>query len=198
MQRVRVQLGAAALGSRAAGGGAAGAKPPHASPGTAPREPRAEAEKAPAVPPRAPERRLEQRGCSPWPWPREEMRFSRIPTPPRQVVPAFCDLLDCADATLLLSVLEALEAILAAAASAAAAPGENACAQTFAETGGLSKLEALQTHENGEVYRRAVKLLEAFFSADEDDPGLAPTAHADGFAFGLQQQAATQAMHFFP
>ena len=61
------------------------------------------------------------------------MRFSRIPTPPRQVVPAFCDLLDCADATLLLSVLEALEAILAAAASAAAAPGENACAQTFAE-----------------------------------------------------------------
>ena len=120
------------------------------------------------------------------------------------VVPAFCDLLDCADATLLLSVLEALEAVLGAAAAAAAAaaaiPGENACAQIFAESGGLSKLEALQTHENGEVYRRVVKLLDTFFGADEDDPTLVPPAHADGFAFGLPPQAAaaTQPMTFFP
>ena len=53
-------------------------------------------------------------------------------------VQAFCDLLDCFDATLLVAVLEALDAVLGAAAAAeaaAVAPGENPCASMAPKCG---------------------------------------------------------------
>lgn len=113
------------------------------------------------------------------------------------LVVAFCDLLDCVDPTLLVAVLEALELVLGAAA-AAAVGGENPCVQIISESGGLAKLEALQAHDNSDVYGRAVKMLETFFGEEDDDPLLTPAAHADGFAFGLPPAAApTQAMHYF-
>ena len=111
------------------------------------------------------------------------------------VVQPFSDLLECADASLLLAVLEALEALLGAGAAAVAAGAteQNACAVIFDEVGGLPKLEALQSHQNEEVYKKAVSMLDAFFGAEEDDAALAPPAHAEGFAFGLAAAGATGA-----
>lgn len=111
------------------------------------------------------------------------------------VVRPFTDLLECADASLLLAVLEALEAVLGAGAAAAAGAEQNACAVIFDEVGGLPKLEALQSHQNEEVYKKAVSMLDAFFGAEEDDAALAPPAHAEGFAFGLAAGGAEEQAH---
>jgi len=51
-------------------------------------------------------------------------------------------------------------------------------------------LEALQEHENVDLYNKAVHLLETYFAAEEDDQNIAPnvTANANGqqaFTFGF-------------
>ena len=71
-------------------------------------------------------------------------------------------------------------------------------AQLFDECGGLAKLEELQNHENGDVYQKAVKMLDAFFGVEEDDAALTPAVTAEGFAFGLGAAggATAEAMHF--
>jgi len=102
------------------------------------------------------------------------------------VLPALCSLLDAPDAELLLAVCEALEATLAAGEANSTA-GVNRCVELIDEAGGIDKLEALQLHENAEVYTKAVGLLDSYFGSEESeaDAAIAPTAHADGFAFGM-------------
>lgn len=52
------------------------------------------------------------------------------------------------------------------------------------EVGGLDKIESLQRHENSEVYRVALGIIEEYFSEnDDEDYGLAPEAGGDGFTF---------------
>jgi importin subunit alpha-1 len=56
---------------------------------------------------------------------------------------------------------------------------------------GITKLEDLQEHPNEEVYKKTIKMLERFFSADEDvdDENLAPATTAAGtFSFGVSKQ----------
>ena len=65
--------------------------------------------------------------------------------------------------------------------------GENIFTLAFDEAEGIDKLEQLQEHENEDIYKGAVSLLEKHFGEDDDeDQNLAPntTAHG-GFAFGL-------------
>ena len=69
------------------------------------------------------------------------------------VLPALCSLLDAPDAELLLAVCEALEATLAAGEANSTA-GVNRCVELIDEAGGIDKLEALQLHENAEVYTK--------------------------------------------
>mmetsp|Transcript_20388 Transcript_20388/g.65166 ORF Transcript_20388/g.65166 Transcript_20388/m.65166 type:complete len:565 (+) Transcript_20388:209-1903(+) len=99
------------------------------------------------------------------------------------IVVRLCDLLELPDASLLLAVLEALEALLRAGGDGV---GLNPHARLVDEAGGCEKIEALQMHENPEVFEKAQALLEAFFGADEDeeDPLTAPLATAEGFSFG--------------
>jgi hypothetical protein len=67
------------------------------------------------------------------------------------------------------------------------ADGANRCVQLIDEAGGVEKLEALQMHENSVVFTKTACLLDAYFSDDAaaDDPSIAPTSHADSFAFGV-------------
>lgn len=77
------------------------------------------------------------------------------------VLEPFCNLLDSKDWKAILVVLDGLTNIL----NAAAKIGEiDKVAVKIEEVGGLDKLEALQQHENEEVYRKAVVIIENFFS----------------------------------
>ena len=53
------------------------------------------------------------------------------------------------------------------------------------EAEGLDKLEQLQTHNNEEVYKKAVSLLEQFFNIEEEDAALAPLQTTEGYTFGV-------------
>lgn len=105
------------------------------------------------------------------------------------VIAALCPLLEAPDVEVLLAVVEALGACLDAGDKSrqASADGSNRCVQLVDEAGGVEKLEALQMHENSVVFTKTACLLDAYFSDDAaaDDPSIAPTAHADSFAFGV-------------
>jgi hypothetical protein len=84
------------------------------------------------------------------------------------------------EARMMLVVLETLENMLRVGkkdAAEEAAPGDggrggggvNAVADALEECGALDKLEELQHHEDQEVYEGAVRLLETYFNAEEDD-----------------------------
>lgn len=98
-----------------------------------------------------------------------------------------CDLLDLGDTKVTTLAMESLEAILKALSKC---PTRN-IVQMMDEAGGIDKIEALQEHEVDAVYRKAVSMIEEYFSADGDESeNLAPAAvvGANGvnqFAFGM-------------
>ncbi|OXU24857.1 hypothetical protein TSAR_016412 [Trichomalopsis sarcophagae] len=103
------------------------------------------------------------------------------------VLTPFCNLLESKDWKCVLVVLDGLNNIL----NAAEKMGEvDRVALVIEEVGGLDKLEALQTHENENVYQKAVHMIDTFFSDGEADPNLAPTTNMDG---QLEFQATTTA-----
>ena len=119
------------------------------------------------------------------------------------VLPPLLYLLDSPDAHLLLTSLDAIEAMLragAAAAGADAPPAANPIAALVREADGVDYIEALQEHENGEVYQKAAAIVDAFFGGDDEpeDALVAPAARADGsgFAFGVAAVADGDAAPF--
>jgi len=53
------------------------------------------------------------------------------------------------------------------------------------ECGGLDKIEALQSHDNQDIYRMAFSIIDTYFSGDdEEDPSLEPEKTDGGFQFG--------------
>jgi len=101
-----------------------------------------------------------------------------------------CDLLTCNDPRLVTVALEGIENVLKA--------GENDIAATNAATNpythfvdeaeGLDKLEQLQQHNNEDVYKKAVHILETYFGLDdEEDEHIAPETTQMGFVFQGQQ-----------
>lgn len=101
-----------------------------------------------------------------------------------------CNLLSVHDTRIVSVALEGLENILRV--------GENEKEATHAEynefarlveaAGGLDKIEALQQHSNQDVYEKAVRLLEVFFAADEEEDieGVVPDSSGNQFGFGVQ------------
>ena len=61
---------------------------------------------------------------------------------------------------------------------AAAQGGPNRCVAFVEEAGGCERLEALQLHENAEVYAKAAHLLDTYFGEPEEDASIAPTARS--------------------
>ena len=86
--------------------------------------------------------------------------------------------------------LEGLENILKVGEQMRKMPGStgsNPFAQLVEDSEGLDKIEALQEHQNEDLYEKAVAILEAYFECEEgEDQNLAP-AVAENQVGGLGQ-----------
>ena len=77
------------------------------------------------------------------------------------VLTPFCNLLESKDWKCIIVVIDGLNNILTAAEKM----GEvDRVALMIEEVGGLDKLEALQSHDNEQVYKKAVSMIDSFFS----------------------------------
>ena len=96
-----------------------------------------------------------------------------------------CDLLTCNDPRLVTVALEGIENVLKAGElESAANNGQNPYTTFVDEAEGLDKLEQMQTHQNEDVYKKAMHILETYFGLDdEEDEQLAPEAGQQGFVF---------------
>ncbi|XP_058212585.1 importin subunit alpha-2 [Rhododendron vialii] len=99
-----------------------------------------------------------------------------------------CDLLVCPDPRIIIVCLEGLENILKVGEvekNVGSIGDVNYYAQLIDEADGLEKIENLQSHDNNEIYEKAVKILETYWLEEEDEtlpPG--DGASQPGFNFG--------------
>lgn len=97
------------------------------------------------------------------------------------------DLLVCPDPRIVTVCLEGLENILKvgeAEKSLGNSGTVNVYAQLIDEAEGLEKIENLQTHDNNEIYEKAVKILETYWLEDEDETVPSGDGTQPGFNFG--------------
>ena len=96
-----------------------------------------------------------------------------------------CDLLVCPDPRIVTVCLEGLENILKVgeAEKNLGNSDVNLYAQLIDEAEGLEKIENLQSHDNNEIYEKAVKVLETYW-LEEDDETLPGDNAQQGFPFG--------------
>jgi importin subunit alpha-1 len=99
-----------------------------------------------------------------------------------------CDLLTCNDPRLVTVALEGIENVLKSGEyEAPQNGGTNPYTAFVDEAEGLTKLEMLQTHNNEDVYKKAVHILETYFGLDDDDDTqLVPDISAGGQGFVFQ------------
>ena len=83
------------------------------------------------------------------------------------VIAPLCDLLSCVEPATINVALEALENILAVGESDLANYGMNPYCIMIEETGGLDRIELLQSHVNNQIYDRSGAMLTRFFGAAE-------------------------------
>ncbi|KAK1280066.1 Importin subunit alpha-1 [Acorus gramineus] len=99
-----------------------------------------------------------------------------------------CDLLVCPDPRIVTVCLEGLENILKvgeAEKNLGNSGDVNLYAQMIDEMEGLEKIESLQSHDNTEIYEKAVKILETYWLEEEDEAMPAGDgAPPQGFDFG--------------
>lgn len=105
-----------------------------------------------------------------------------------------CDLLVCNDARIVTVALEGLENILKVGVCDKEEGGQavNPYAERIHEAEGLEKIEQLQTHNNDDIYNKAVKILETYFGLEDDeDQNVAPAVDTQrsAYAFGAPQTA---------
>ncbi|KAJ7427659.1 Importin subunit alpha-4 [Willisornis vidua] len=89
----------------------------------------------------------------------------------QNVIPPFCNLLSVKDSQVVQVVLDGLKNILIMAGDEA-----STIAEIIEECGGLEKIEALQQHENEDIYKLAFEIIDQYFSGDDidEDPSLIP------------------------
>ncbi|CAI9104903.1 OLC1v1003693C1 [Oldenlandia corymbosa var. corymbosa] len=111
-----------------------------------------------------------------------------------------CDLLVCPDPRIVTVCLEGLENILKvgeAEKNLGNTGDVNAFAQFIDEAEGLEKIENLQSHDNNEIYEKAVKILETYW-LEEDDEQLPSGDAQPGFSFGGGDVSAPSGGFKFP
>lgn len=99
-----------------------------------------------------------------------------------------CDLLVCPDARIVTVSLEGLENILKvgeAEKNLGNSGDVNFYAQMIDDAEGLEKIENLQSHDNNEIYEKAVKILETYWLEEEEEAAVVDGAQP-GFNFGGQ------------
>ncbi|KAL3626572.1 hypothetical protein CASFOL_030121 [Castilleja foliolosa] len=97
-----------------------------------------------------------------------------------------CDLLVCPDPRIVTVCLEGLENILKVGeAEKGNTRDVNYFAQLIDEAEGLEKIESLQSHDNNDIYEKAVKILETYWLEDEEETVI-PVGDGTqpGFSFG--------------
>lgn len=77
------------------------------------------------------------------------------------VIPPFCDLLTCKDVQVVQVVLDGISNMLRMAELQV-----EQLATMIEECGGLDKIEALQNHDNIEIYKLAYDIIEQYFSGE--------------------------------
>jgi len=103
-------------------------------------------------------------------------------------IPPLCKLLDCKDPRIIVVALEGLENILKLGkAEVELQGGENRFSLQMEQCGGLDLLELLQEHMNKEIYQKALDMITAYFSVDEDDQNVAPRQDGQQYVFGGSQ-----------
>ncbi|MBA0752427.1 hypothetical protein Gogos_001265 [Gossypium gossypioides] len=98
-----------------------------------------------------------------------------------------CDLLNCPDPRIVTVCLEGLENILKvgeADKNLGTTGGVNLYAQMIDDAEGLEKIENLQSHDNTEIYEKAVKVLETYWLEEEDETMPPGDVSQTGFHFG--------------
>ncbi|KAL3632740.1 hypothetical protein CASFOL_025724 [Castilleja foliolosa] len=104
----------------------------------------------------------------------------------QQCIKPLCDLLVCPDPRIVTVCLEGLENILKvgeADKTMGLTEDTNIYAQMIDDAEGLEKIENLQSHDNTEIYEKAVKILETYWmEEDDEEPG--PPGEGEGFQFG--------------
>ncbi|KAG8067233.1 hypothetical protein GUJ93_ZPchr0005g15587 [Zizania palustris] len=109
-----------------------------------------------------------------------------------------CDLLVCPDPRIVTVCLEGLENILKVgeAEKNLGAGDVNSYAQMIDDAEGLEKIENLQSHDNTEIYEKAVKMLESYWLEEEDDAMPSGDNAQNGFNFGNQQTVPSGGFNF--
>jgi len=100
-----------------------------------------------------------------------------------------CDLLDCPDARIIMVCLEGLENILNVGEEEkrrSNTENDSLYFQMIEDSEGFEKIENLQSHDNHEIYERAVKILETYFLNDEDE--ILPSGDGDQSSFNFGSQ----------
>ncbi|XAR49250.1 hypothetical protein NMG60_11032377 [Bertholletia excelsa] len=104
-----------------------------------------------------------------------------------------CDLLICPDPRIVTVCLEGLENILKvgeADKEAGMNGGINIYAQVIDDSEGVDKIENLQTHDNNEIYEKAVKILERYWAEEDEEEQILQDGmdgNQQGFSFGNPQ-----------
>lgn len=98
------------------------------------------------------------------------------------------DLLSVSDSKIITVALEALENILKNGAQGQAEKGlaDNPYGLLIEQADGLQKIESLQEDPNEEVYEKAMKILESYFTLEDDGADVDGDAAAQQFQFGAQ------------
>ncbi|WOL06693.1 importin subunit alpha-4 [Canna indica] len=89
----------------------------------------------------------------------------------QRCIKPLCDLLVCSDPRIVTLCLEGLENILKAGETEKdlGECGVNPYAQLIDECEGLDKIENLQGHDNNEIYKKTIKILERYWVEEEDE-----------------------------
>ena len=85
-----------------------------------------------------------------------------------------CDLLVCEDVKVINILLEGIDNILKVGAAKVALSEQridNPYVPMIDECDGIEKLEGLQQHENEEVYKKAMYILEEYMAAEDEEEG---------------------------
>lgn len=106
-----------------------------------------------------------------------------------------CQLMEIGDVRILVVVLEAVDSILKSKGSF----NGISYIEMFEENEGIEKLEFLQEHENNDIYKKAMTILETFFGANdiEDDiENMAPAVSSNQYSFGITNTTGKAASDF--
>jgi hypothetical protein len=98
------------------------------------------------------------------------------------VLPPLIEIFKCSDPKIIMVALEGVENILKVGQEG----DSNKFADIVEECGGLDQFENLQRHDNEDIYKKVVQILQTYFDSEEeeDDASLAPKASDKQFSFG--------------